>query len=304
MQSQKVRQLLCVGVAQAGSFGCVAQAVGIFLLQHGDEGGTVGLCHPHAVQPCGDKAHVAQFQHIAVGKGVEAVHRQADHLGLLSAADRTQAFQPHLADLGKDVAFPAGTADLLGIEILLAAAGRRLGIFGNGQRHVGADGPQFAVQIGESDHLGVGQEAFVLLIERILLKPGHAVFAVAGFLVEQAQLQGAALGRRKGGYVEIHVSSPLVLPLTGIFYKVSPVLRVPGPVWIKIKKQTRFARWYKAAPAMMPIYPRQPRSSQSAKSSGAAIFVTSTLPSTTGGAGLWCSTGFRLGPPSWGRTGR
>lgn len=123
---------------------------------------------------------------------------------LLGRADSAQCLQAHLAELFKRVARAAGAADLFDVIILLAFPGRGLGVFGNGQRHVGADGPQPAVQVGEGDDLCGGQKVLVLLVQRVLLKPRAAEPAVARLLVQSAQPQRTALCGRADVPVKLH----------------------------------------------------------------------------------------------------
>ena len=81
---------------------------------------------------------------------------------------------------------------------------RGLGRLGNGQRYVGLDGPQLAVQVGEGDDLCVRQKALILLIQGVFLKAGRAVFAVAGLLIQGTQAEGRLFGGGKAVEFDLH----------------------------------------------------------------------------------------------------
>ena len=120
--------------------------------------------HAEQIKQAGQIAHVAKLQHRARAKLIEALGGQPQHFGLFGRRHGADALKPHLADLGKSMAFAAGAADLLIVIIFLAGAGRGLGVFRNRKGHIGADGPQFAVKVGEGDDLRIRQKILVLLV--------------------------------------------------------------------------------------------------------------------------------------------
>ena len=204
MQGQQAAQRFGRGGVQPGVPGGGAQLVLAAVAQQRQQPRPRRGGHIQRVQQAGQVAHVAQLQHRAALQRRQAARGQPHDLGLLGRADSAQRFQAHLAELFKRVARAAGAADLFDVIILLALPGRGLGVFGNGQRHVGADGPQPAVQVGEGDDLCGGQKVLVLLVQRILLKPRAAEPAVARLLVQSAQPQRTALCGRADVPVKLH----------------------------------------------------------------------------------------------------
>ena len=161
------------------------------------------------VQQAGQVAHVADFQHGGHIQRGQALQGQPHHGGLLVGVHRAHALQSHLVDGLEGVALAAGAADLLIIIKALALPCRGLGRLGDGQRYVGLDGPQLAVQVGEGDDLCVRQKALILLIQGVFLKAGRAVFAVAGLLIQGTQAEG----RLFGGVKRLSSISITFLPL-------------------------------------------------------------------------------------------
>ena len=156
------------------------------------------------VQQAGQVAHVADFQHGGHIQRGQALQGQPHHGGLLVGVHRAHALQSHLVDGLEGVALAAGAADLFIIIEALALPCRGLSRLGNGQRYVGLDGPQLAVQVGEGDDLCVRQKALILLIQGVFLKAGCAVFAVAGLLIQGTQAEGRLFGGGKAVEFDLH----------------------------------------------------------------------------------------------------
>ena len=152
----------------------------------------------------GQVAHVADFQHGGHIQRGQALQGQPHHGGLLVGVHRAHALQSHLVDGLEGVALAAGAADLLIIIKALALPCCGLGRLGDGQRYVGLDGPQLAVQVGEGDDLCVRQKALILLIQGVFLKAGRAIFAVAGLLIQGTQAEGRLFGGGKAVEFDLH----------------------------------------------------------------------------------------------------
>ena len=181
-----------------------AQLVGVLGAQEIEQLRTCLGGDMQRVQQAGQVAHVADFQHGGHIQRGQALQGQPHHGGLLVDVHRAHALQSHLVDGLEGVALAAGAADLLIIIKALALPCRGLGRLGDGQRYVGLDGPQLAVQVGEGDDLCVGQKALILLIQGVFLKAGRAVFAVAGLLIQGTQAEGRLFGGGKAVEFDLH----------------------------------------------------------------------------------------------------
>ena len=234
LQSLQFLQRRALGLAPAGGAGggqrCTQRAVqveqagqrgsGGFVQPRGQRGGAqlVGVLGAQEikqlraclggdmqrVQQAGQVAHVADFQHGGHIQRGQALQGQPHHGGLLVGVHRAHALQSHLVDGLEGVALAAGAADLLIIIKALALPCRGLGRLGDGQRYVGLDGPQLAVQVGEGDDLCVRQKALILLIQGVFLKAGRAVFAVASLLIQGTQAEGRLFGGGKAVEFDLH----------------------------------------------------------------------------------------------------
>ena len=160
--------------------------------------------HRQRIQQRGQITHVAELQHGGNFQRGKALQRQPHNSGLFIGVHGTHALQTHLVDGLEGVAFAAGAADLLIIIKALALPCGGLRRLGDGQRNIGLDGAQLAVQIGEGDDLRVRQEALIFLIQRVFLKPGGAVLAVAGLLIQGTQTEGRLLGGGKALEFDLH----------------------------------------------------------------------------------------------------
>ena len=137
---------------------------------------------------------MADFQHGGYIQCGQALQGQPHHGGLLVGIYCAHALQTHLVDGLEGVALAAGAADFFIIIKALALPRCGLGRLGDGQRHIGLDGAQLAVQVSEGDDLGIRQEALILLVESVFLKPGCAVLAVACAFIQGTQAESRLLG--------------------------------------------------------------------------------------------------------------
>ena len=174
----------------------------------GEQPGPHRLVGAHRVKEAGDKAHVADLQHEVPLRQGQTPQGQGHHLGRGSGVHGADALQAHLADLPEGVALLAGAVDVLLVVIAAAAAGRHLGVLGDGEGHVRLQRQQAAVQVRKGDDLLTGQKAAVLLIQAVLLEPAHVVFAEALLLIQQPQLQRHPLLGPQDVQIQFHGDSP------------------------------------------------------------------------------------------------
>ena len=219
MQRQQTAEHLGARFIQPGSPGRRLQFMGVFLVQQFQQLSPGRVRHLQRIQKPRHKTHVAYFQHGGHFQRRKALEGQVHHLGLGVGIHRTHALQPHLVDGLEGVAFPAGTADFFIIIKALALPCPGLRRFGNGQRYVRLDGPQFAVQVCEGNHLGVRQKTLVFLVEGVFLKAGTAVFAVPCLFVQRAQPESGLLRRGKIVQLDFHIYDPCLSHINSLYFR-------------------------------------------------------------------------------------
>ena len=85
------------------------------------------------------------------------------------------------------------TVNALVIIELFSPLEARLGIFGDGERDVGAQRQKLPVRAAESYHVAPGEKVEILRIERIFFKPAHAVLFITVRGKQRAELHGQSL---------------------------------------------------------------------------------------------------------------
>lgn len=181
----------------------------VFVPDAGQQPGTDALRCAYGVKKAGDKAHVAQLQHIVPPGDGKALNGQRDRLRRHGVIHRTDAFQPHLTDLPEGVALLTGAIHIFQIIEAAAAALLHLSVLGNGQRYIRLQSQQPPVQIREGDDLLAGEEAAVFPIQAVFLEPPHVVLAEARLLIQQPQLQRNPFLRSQNIQIQFHGSSSL-----------------------------------------------------------------------------------------------
>ena len=193
-----------IGVGQSGLLGFLPQAMGTFAADLLQQCGPQGIFYLQRIQQTGEKAHVGQFQPKFGATQGQSVQCQPQLIPNILLGKGAHALQTHLVDLHKGVAFPTGTVDLFVVVVLFALTGGGLDVFGDGQGHIGLEGQQTAVQIGEGQNLLGGQKATVLLVQAIFLETAHVIFAVACLFGQGPQLKCRPLGPFENAQIEVH----------------------------------------------------------------------------------------------------
>ena len=143
----------------------------------------VPLGQVHPPQQTADKAHVGQVQHIVLRQNFKGLGRQGDDLRLGVGVDLAHRLHPHLEDLLKGA--PHLSVDVLVVVDLLAVPAV---VLDDGQGDVRLQGLQGAVHVGEGDDVALFQKVFVLGVQVVVLKLGHAEFPIAVALVQLVEL--------------------------------------------------------------------------------------------------------------------
>ena len=171
---------------------------------------------------------MAHFQHPFGAQLTQRLHHQPDGLLHFGFAHPAQHFQAHLGNLLEGVALGGGTIDVFVVVVTQGLAGGGMGRLGDGQGHVRLEGQQAAIQVGEGDDLLRRQETAILLVQAVLFKAAHVVFAAACRLVQCPQCKGGALLGLQGRKLEFHVGSPCWFSYTSGILPVQA--RTPTPV--------------------------------------------------------------------------
>ena len=192
-QLQQGRQGVRPGALQPGS-GCSGpQLVDVFGPQRRQQAGPGGFRHAQRIKQPKQVAQVAHFQHPGPAQLLQRLRRQTDGLLHCFFVHGPQQFQAHLGDFLEGVALRRGAVDVFVVVVFQRLAGGGLGRLGNGEGHIRLQRQQPPVQIGEGDDLLRREEAAVLLIQPVLLKPPHVVFAAPRRLVQRPQRKGRPL---------------------------------------------------------------------------------------------------------------
>ena len=191
-QFQQGTQVISVGQADFGTF--LPQTVGALSPDLLQQSGPQSFLHAQCVQQAGEESHVGQFQSKFGTAQCQRVQRQQQLIPHILLCEGAHALQTHLVDLHEGVALPAGAVDLFVIIIFFTLSGGRLDIFGDGQGHIGLEGQQPSVQIGKGQHLLGGEKASVVLIQAVLFKAAHVIFAVTGPFGQGPQLKSRPFG--------------------------------------------------------------------------------------------------------------
>ena len=153
---------------------------------------------------------MADLQHPGLAHLLQRPGRQADRLLDFQLFHLAQQFKAHLGDFLERVALRRGAVDVLVVIIFQRFARGGLCRLGNGKGHVRLEGQQAAIQVGKRDDLLRGEETAVLLIQAILLKPAHVVFAAARRFVQRAERKGGTLLGLQPCKIKLHAVSPFL----------------------------------------------------------------------------------------------
>ena len=173
-----------------------------------EQPGPGGLRRAHGVQQSRHKAHMAGLQHEVPARQSQALSRQGHRLGGNGVVHPAHTLQPHLADLLKGMALLAGAIDVLRVVKPPAAPLLKLGVLGDGERHIRLQRQQPPIQISKGNNLFRGQKPAVLLVEAVFLEAAHAVLPEARLLIQQPEPEGQPLLGTQDIQIQFHGVPP------------------------------------------------------------------------------------------------